>query len=252
MTVADHDVRHRPKADIADQRWLRCTNPPGNIRVGAWGDFQMISELIELSAVIGDIYDAAIDPSLWQQALKAFVLMSGLVGGPLMARIQRRSAAKPFICLTTFLRTPNFISKIPADESNVSGSDVHRRGCCGRNRRHNAEIGGRETDFTRNGLPQGIVDALSVNLEGRYSQLLNKRSHGHRSHQNNAPPFGSACTAFTARSRDRKVFDQKTATENALTQTLDHVEAAVFSSARTEQLPSPTILQRRCSSTPSS
>jgi hypothetical protein len=29
----------------------------------------MASEAAELSAVIGDIYDAAIDPALWQQAL---------------------------------------------------------------------------------------------------------------------------------------------------------------------------------------
>jgi hypothetical protein len=29
----------------------------------------VVSELIELSAVIGDIYDAAMDRALWQQAL---------------------------------------------------------------------------------------------------------------------------------------------------------------------------------------
>src|ERR1700710_2638236 len=33
------------------------------------GTQKVVSELVNLSSVIGDIYDAAVDPSLWRQAL---------------------------------------------------------------------------------------------------------------------------------------------------------------------------------------
>jgi hypothetical protein len=35
------------------------------------------SELIELSAVIGDLYDAAVEPALWQTALKSICVYVG-------------------------------------------------------------------------------------------------------------------------------------------------------------------------------
>jgi hypothetical protein len=51
--------------------------PSANAPVLAVGE-KMITELTEFSSVIGDIYDAAVDPRLWQQALAS---ICNYVGG---------------------------------------------------------------------------------------------------------------------------------------------------------------------------
>jgi DNA-binding CsgD family transcriptional regulator len=194
----------------------------------------VVSELIELSAVIADIYDAAIEPALWQQALSSICTF---VGGHSAVLFWHDSATQRSEALHLFNEDPHYTKLyfekylpmnpvFPAATFMEAGL-VHTSG----------DIIPQEelekTRFYKEWIkPQGIVDALAVNLEKgtTCSSLLNIRmdaSYGtadlearHRlsllvPHVQRAVSIG-------------RLFDQTKASEKALATTLDHVEAAVL------------------------
>jgi DNA-binding CsgD family transcriptional regulator len=192
------------------------------------------SESTELSNVIGDIYDAAINPSQWQRALQS---ACAFVGGSSAVLFWHDAATERSQVLHMFNDDPHY-SKLyfekylpmnpvfPAATFMETGV-VHTT---------NDIIPQSElvkTRFYREWVePQGIVDAIAVNLEKgtTRSSLLNIRmlaSDGvaderslHRARLL-VPHFQRAVAIG-------RLFDQHKAVETALTETLDHVEAAVF------------------------
>jgi DNA-binding CsgD family transcriptional regulator/PAS domain-containing protein len=192
------------------------------------------SESEELSKVIGDIYDAAIDPSLWKRALGNACLF---VGGSSAVLFWHDAATERSEALHLFNEDPHytklyFEKYLPMNpvfpaaifmEPGVvhTTNDIIPQ----------AEL--IKTRFYREWIePQGIVDAIAVNLEKgtMRSSLLNIRMDA---------SYGIADEA--ARHRTRllvphfqravaigRLFDQSKTAELALMETLDHIEAGVF------------------------
>jgi DNA-binding CsgD family transcriptional regulator len=192
---------------------------------------KLVSELIEFSAVVGEIYDAAIDPALWQQALAS---ICAYVGGTSAVLFWHDTATERAEALHLFNEIPQYTKSyfekylpmnpmFPAaafiDIGIVSSTDDIMP--------YPEFV---ETRFYKEWVePQGIADALAVNLEKgpTRASLINIRTEmivseemRHRMallvpHLQRAVVIGG-------------LFDQSKAIEGALTETLDHVEAAVF------------------------
>src|ERR1700712_5668701 len=65
----------------------------------------MTAELLELSAVIADVYDAAIDPTLWQQALAS---ICSYLGGSSAALFWHDAGAQRAQVLHLFNENPTY------------------------------------------------------------------------------------------------------------------------------------------------
>jgi DNA-binding NarL/FixJ family response regulator len=192
------------------------------------------SESTELSAVIGDIYDAAIDPALWKRALAR---MCTFVGGHSAVLFWHDSATQRSEALHLFNEDPHYNRlyfekylpmnpMFPAATFMEAGQVVTTNDIMPQNELE-------KTRFYREWIePQGIVDALAVNLEKgtTCSSLLNIRMDA---------SYGMADAAARRRLAllvphiqravaIGRLFDQSKAAEKALTTTLDHVEAAVL------------------------
>jgi len=197
-------------------------------------DHSAESESAALSNLICDIYDAALDPTLWQRALGN---ACRFIGGASAALFWHDAATERSEALHLFNDDPHF-SKLyfekylpmnpvfPAATFMEPGV-VHTT---------NDIISQEElvkTRFYREWIePQGIVDAIAVNLEKGVmrSSLLNIRMDA---------TYGPADEQALRRTRlivphfqravaIGRLFDQSKAVEAALTETLDHIEAAVF------------------------
>jgi DNA-binding CsgD family transcriptional regulator len=191
----------------------------------------MQSEAAELSAVIGDIYDAAVEPSLWSQALGS---ICAFVGGSSAAVYWHDAATERSEALHLFNEDPHytrlyFEKYLPMNPMFPAATFIDVGVVTAVEEiMPTAEFV--KTRFYKEWLePQGIVSALSVNLEKgvtRASMIairtgvpVTPRMH-HRlgllvPHMQRAVAIG-------------RLFEQSTTTAQALTETLDHVEAAVF------------------------
>jgi DNA-binding CsgD family transcriptional regulator len=191
----------------------------------------MVSELIELSTVIGDIYDAAVDPTLWQRALAS---ICEYVGGHSAVLLWHDPAMESSEALHLFNDDPVYTRlyfekylpmnpMFPAAAFVDAGvvttdDDILPR----------AEL--EETRFYKEWIkPQGILGALAVNLEKGMTRtaMINipvKQPFREemRDRLNLLVPHLQRAVAIG------KLFDQSKATARELTETLDHLKAAVF------------------------
>lgn len=188
-------------------------------------------EAAELSAVIADIYDAAIDQTLWQQALGsvcAFVGGSSAVLYWHNSATQRSEAVHLYNVDPYYLRlyfdkylplNPMFPAATFVDEGVVvADEDIMPR----------AELN--KTRFYKEWIkPQGTSGALSVNLEKGVTRasMINVRMTAPL-RDDMRRRLGLLAPHLQRAVAIGRMFDQGAATEQALTKSLDHVEAPVF------------------------
>ncbi len=191
----------------------------------------MTSEAVELSAVIGDIYDAAIDPALWRSALGSICAFVGGSSGVLYwhdaatARsealhlynedpVYTRLYFEKYLSMNPMFPAATFIEAgvVATNEDIMPASELAK------------------TRFYKEWIaPQRIAGALSVNLEKGVTRasMINIRTsiptttEMRRRLAMLVPHLQRAVTIG-------RLFDQGTAAEQAFTETLDHVEAGVF------------------------
>lgn len=194
----------------------------------------MVSELLELSRVIADIYDAAIDPALWQQALAS---VCNYVGGKTAALLWHDSAAQQAQVMHIYNDDPHYtqlyFQKYLTMDPFYPAAGLVEEGAV----HVQDEIVPRDelvkTRFYKEWIePQGIVDVVSSNLEvgitrssminiqtdatyGMVDGKMRERLAVLVPHLQRAVSIG-------------RLFDQSKTAVQGLTNALDHVEAAVF------------------------
>lgn len=194
----------------------------------------MPSQLVELSSVIADIYDASVEPALWRQALNS---ICNYVGGRTAALLWHDSAAQQAQVMHIVNDDPHY-TKLYFEKYVPMDPFYPAAGLIAAGTVHSAyeivpleEL--KQTRFYKEWIaPQGIVDVISVNLEvgstrasminiqtdaayGLIDRKMRQRVALLVPHLQRAVAIG-------------RLFDQSKATAQALTSALDHVEAAVF------------------------
>jgi DNA-binding NarL/FixJ family response regulator len=194
----------------------------------------VVSELIELSSVIADIYDAAIDPMLWQQALGR---ICSYVGGNAAVLFWHDAATQNAQALYLFNDNPDytrlyFEKYVPMDpffpaSSFVEAGVIHRSNDIV----PQAEL--EQTRFYKEWIkPQGIVDAIAVNLEkgvtrSSFLVIRTDATYGIA----DEPMYARTAALIPHLQRAvaiGRLFDQAKTAGQALARSFDHVEAAVF------------------------
>ena len=191
----------------------------------------MVSELIEFSKVVAEIYDAAIDSSLWQQVLAR---ICAYVGGDSAVLYWHDAATERSEIMHIFNENPRFtqlyFEKYAPMNPMFPATTFVEEGAV----TSSADIMPRsefiETRFYKEWVkPQGLEDALSVNLEKGVARvaLINIRTQSvpdRAMHERMAVlvPHLQRAVAIG------RLFDRTKAAEQTLTTMFDHVEAAVF------------------------
>ena len=194
----------------------------------------MATELIELSSVIGDIYDAAVEPVLWQQALASVCNYVGGYAAVLFwhdADIQNAEALHLYNDDPAYTRL-YFEKYLPMDPFFPASSFIE----AGVVRRSNEIVPQPELEQTRFYQewikPQGIVDAIAVNLEKGVTRSSFIVIRTNSTYGEADEPMCSRLAALVPHLQRAveigRLFDQGNAKEAVLTQTLDRVEAAVL------------------------
>lgn len=195
------------------------------------GGREVDPEVIELSKVIADIYDAAINPALWQQALAS---ICSYVDGYSGVLFWHDAASESSQVLHIYNEDPQytqlyFAKYLPMNPMFPAATFVDAGIVM-----NTYDIMPRsefiETRFYKEWVqPQGMADALAVNLEKGVTRtsLINVRTETPvndvmRARMALVVPHLQRAIAIG------RLFDQHEATEQAFTATLDHVEAAVF------------------------
>ena len=194
----------------------------------------MVSELIELSQVIADIYDAAINPALWVRALES---ACAFVKGSSAVLFWHDAAAVRSEALYFFNEDPHynklyFEKYLPMNPMFPAATFVEA-GVVSATNDIMPQDEFVKTRFYKEWVePQGITDALAVNLEKGVTRtsLLNIRmdaSYGLADDEARRR-MGLLVPHFQRAVAIGRLFDQGKAAEEVLIETLDHVEAAVF------------------------
>jgi DNA-binding CsgD family transcriptional regulator/PAS domain-containing protein len=194
----------------------------------------VISEAIELSQVIGDIYDAAIDPLLWRSALKS---ICAFVGGSSAVLFWHDAATERSEALHLFNEDPHynklyFEKYLPMNPMFPAATFVEA-GVVTTTNDIMPQDEFVETRFYKEWVePQGITDSISVNLEKGITRasLINVRLEGDDgvADENTRRRLSLLVPHLQRAVAIGRLFDQRKTAEAALTETLDHVEAAVF------------------------
>ncbi len=194
----------------------------------------MVSELIELSAVIADIYDAAIEPALWRQALASIV---NYVGGHSGVLFWHDAVSESAQALHLFNDDPTYtrlyFEKYLPMNPVFPAATFMAEGAVHTTTDFISQEELEQTRFYKEWIaPQGIADSLAVNLEKgtTRSSLLNVRMDAALGFENDEARSRMAVLVphLQRAVAIGRLFDQSKATERALTTTLDHVESAVF------------------------
>ena len=124
----------------------------------------MVSELIELSSLIADIYDATLDPALWQQTLAN---ISAYVGGYSAVLFWHETATETAQALYSFNDDPEYtrlyFEKYLSMDPFFPASQFVDAGVVYRSNDIVPQAELEETQFFKEWIePQGIVDAIAT------------------------------------------------------------------------------------------
>jgi DNA-binding CsgD family transcriptional regulator len=194
----------------------------------------VVSDLIELSSVIADIYDAALEPTLWKQALAS---VTAFVGGSSAVLYWHDAATERSEVLHLFDANPEytrlyFEKYLPMNPMFPAGA-FYEVGVVNSTSDIMPVDEFVETRFYKEWVkPQGIGDAIAVNLEKGTTRaaLINVRMDASLGFENDD---ARARLALLVPHLQRAVsigqlFDQHEGTTQVLASALNHIEAAVF------------------------
>jgi DNA-binding CsgD family transcriptional regulator len=195
---------------------------------------QVVLELIELSTVIAQIYDAAIEPALWPPALGS---ICRYVGGHSGVLFWHDAALESAEALYLFNDDPKFtqlyFEKYLPMNPVFPAATFMAEGIVHSTTDFISKDELEQTQFYKEWVaPQGIADSLAVNLEKGVarSSLINIRMDASLGFENDdARARMSLLVPHLQRAVSiGRLFDQRRATEEALTAAINHVETAVF------------------------
>jgi DNA-binding CsgD family transcriptional regulator/PAS domain-containing protein len=192
------------------------------------------SEATALSKLIGDIYDAALDPQLWTRALEG---SCSFIGGFSAVLHWHDAATERSAILHSFNQNPHYLQmyfeKYLALDPMFPAAIFLEPGTI-----HTTDDLVPLAEFAKTRFylewcrPQGIVDALAANLErGLTSSALFNIQWGEKDGPLDQGVRRRAMLVvphFQRAVAIGRLFDQHKAIEAALTETLDDVDAAVF------------------------
>jgi DNA-binding CsgD family transcriptional regulator len=195
---------------------------------------EVASELIELSTVIADIYDAAIEPALWRQTLASICTY---VGGHSGVLFWHDAASQSAQALHLYNDDPKYtqlyFEKYLPMNPVFPAATFMETGVVHSTTDFISQDELEQTRFYKEWIaPQGIADSLAVNLEKGItrSSLLNIRMDASLGFENDDSRSRMALLVphLQRAVAIGRLFDQAATAQTALTETLDHVEAAVF------------------------
>ncbi|AWM04903.2 helix-turn-helix transcriptional regulator [Bradyrhizobium amphicarpaeae] len=194
----------------------------------------MTSESALLSELIGLVYDAALDPTLWPRALEQACLF---VGGSSGILFWHDAATQQSAVLYSFNEEPQYTKLyfgkyLPLNPCFPAASFVEAGIVCASTDLvpFDEMV---ETRFYKEWMrPQGLIDALATNLEksAMRSSILAVRMHEEHglADAEDRRRLALIVPHFQRAVSIGRLFDQSRATQAVLTQTLDNVTAAVF------------------------